>query len=125
MGAKEIMETSGDVLGHTHITREEVSAVLKCIKVDKSPGSDQVHPQILWEAREEIAEALAEIFASSLSTGEVPEDQSVANVPLFQKDSKEKPGNYRPVSLTSVAGILRDRIYQHLDSQGQIRERLQ
>jgi len=27
MGAKEIMETSGDVLGHRHITREEVSAV--------------------------------------------------------------------------------------------------
>ena len=78
------------------------------------------------EAREEIAEALAEIFASSLSTGEVPEDQSVANVvPLFKKDSKEKPGNYRPMSLTSVAGILRDRIYQHLDSQGLIRDRLQ
>ena len=74
MGAKEIMETSGDVLGHRHITREEVSATLKCIKMDKSPGSDQVHPQILWEAREEIAEAFAEIFASSLSTGEVAED---------------------------------------------------
>jgi len=36
--------------------------------VDKSPGPDQAHPPILWEAREEIAQALAEIFASSLST---------------------------------------------------------
>ena len=43
MGAKEIRERSCDVLDHMHITREEVSAALKCIKVDKSPGPDQVH----------------------------------------------------------------------------------
>ena len=59
---------------------------------------------------------MREIFVSSLATGEVPEDWRIANVvPLFKKDSKNNPGNYRPVSLTSVVGkllerILRDRI---------------
>ena len=58
-------------------------------------------------SREEIAEALAKIFASSLSTGEVLGDWRVANVvPLFKKGSKDKPGNYRPVSLTSVEGMV-------------------
>lgn len=44
------------------ITKEE--AVLKRIKVDKSPGPDQVHPLAIWEAQEEIEDALAKIFAS-------------------------------------------------------------
>lgn len=31
-------------------------------KMDKSPGNDQVHPWTLWEAREKIAQAFAEIL---------------------------------------------------------------
>ena len=41
------------------------------MKIDKSPGPDGIYPRILWEAREEIAEPLALIFMSSLSTGTV------------------------------------------------------
>ena len=102
--------------------------VLKRIKVDKSPGPDEVYPRTLWEAREEIAGPLAEIFESSIVTGEVPEDWRVANiVPLFKKGCRKKPGNDRPVNLMSVVGkllegILRDRIYRHLKRQGLIRD---
>eukprot|EP00061_Rhincodon_typus_P012114 g37632.t1 len=47
-------------------------------------------------------------------------------VPLFKKGDEEKPGNYRPVSLTPVVGkllerILRDRIYMYLKRQGLIK----
>jgi len=76
---------------------------------------------------EEIAEA--KIFVSSLATGEVPEDWRVANiVPLFKKGSRDNPGNYRPVSLTSVVGkllekILWDRMYSHLEENRLIRDR--
>ena len=60
-----------------------------------------MHPRTLWEAREEIAGSLAEIFESSIVMGEVPEDWRVANVvPMFKKGCREKPVNYRPVSLT-------------------------
>ena len=58
----------------------------------------------------------------------MPEDWRVANVVLlFKKGCREKPGNYRPVSLTSVVGkllegILRDRIYRHLETKGLIRD---
>jgi len=56
-----------------------------------------------------------------LSAAIVPEDWRIENVvPLFKKGSGDNPGNYRPVSLTSVVGkvlerIIRDRIYNHLE----------
>jgi len=41
----------------------------------------------------------------SWRTGEVPEDWRKAIVtPVFKKGKKEDPGNYRPVSLTSIPG---------------------
>ena len=98
--------------------------VLKCIKVDKSSGPDEEYPRTLWETREEIAGPLAEIFESSIVTGEVPEDWRMANVvPLFKKGCRAKPGKYTLVNLTSVMGklfesILRDKICRHLATQG-------
>jgi len=109
--------------------RRRYWAFLKNIKVDKSLGPDGIYPRILREAKEEIAGALTEIFVSSLASGEVPEDWRIANVvPLFKKGRKDNPGNYRPVSLTSVVGkllekIVRDRIYSHLEINGHISER--
>ena len=58
----------------------------------------------------------------------MPEDWRIANVvPLFKKGSRDHPGNYRPVSLTSVVGkvlerIIRDRIYKHLERNKLIRD---
>ena len=87
------------------IKEEEVLAILRQIRVDKSPGPDRVFPQTLKETGVEIAGALAEIFKMSISTGQVLEDWRIAHVvPLFKKGLKSKPGNYRPVSLTLVVG---------------------
>ncbi|XP_062907777.1 ubiquitin-conjugating enzyme E2 G2 isoform X1 [Mobula hypostoma] len=117
-----------DVLEHVGIKGEEVLELLKYIRMDKSPGPDGILPRLLHEVREEIADSLARIFMSSLSTGMVLEDWREANVvPLFKKGSRDSPGNYRPVSLTSVVGkllekILKDRIYGHLENHGLIRD---
>eukprot|EP00061_Rhincodon_typus_P013906 g40573.t1 len=82
------------MLGHLQIKKEVVLDPLKCIKVDKSSGPNDICPRLLKEAREEIAGALTNIFVSSLSTGEVPEDWQVANVVLlFKKGNRDNPGN--------------------------------
>lgn len=60
--------------------------------------------------------AIAEILASTLAIGEVPDIGMVANVELLlKKGGKDKSGNCRPVSLMAVVGrlfevILRDMI---------------
>ena len=70
----------------------------------------------------EIVDALAVIFQWSIDTESVPADWRVANVfPLFKKGGREKIGNYRPFSLTSVVGkmlksILKEEITTHSDS---------
>jgi len=50
-----------------------------------------------------IGEVLSIIFERSWRTGEAPEDWRKANVtPVFRWGKEEDPGNYRPVSLTSI-----------------------
>ena len=123
----KVWETSKVVMEPMTIKEVEVLALLRNLKVDKSPGPDRIFPRTLREVCVEIAGALTEIFQMSLETGIVPEDWRIAHVvPLFKKGSRSKPGNYRPVSLTSVVGklmesILRDSIYNYLDRQDLIR----
>ena len=58
--------------------------------------------------------------------GEVPEDWRRAKVvPIFKKGKKEEPGNYRPVSLTSIPGkilekIIKQSLCKHLESNAMI-----
>ncbi|CAM5123271.1 unnamed protein product, partial [Eretmochelys imbricata] len=55
------------------------------------------------ELAHEIASPLARIFNESVNSGVIPYDWRIANkVPIFKKGKKCDPGDYRPVSLTSV-----------------------
>jgi hypothetical protein len=62
------------------------------------------------------------VFTSSLESGMVPSDWKTALVtPVFKKGQQYDPGNYRPISLTSVAcklfeHILVSNIMTHLES---------
>ncbi|CAM4564109.1 unnamed protein product [Caretta caretta] len=57
----------------------------------------------------------------SFKSATVPSDWKLANVmPIFKKGSRDDPGNYRPVSLTSVLGklveiIVKNKIVRHVE----------
>jgi len=60
---------------------------------------------VLRELVDVITETISIISERSWRTGEVPEDWRKANViPVFRKGKRKEPGNYRPVSLTSMPG---------------------
>ncbi|KFP25921.1 RNA-directed DNA polymerase from mobile element jockey, partial [Colius striatus] len=90
---------------------EEVKDLLAKLKACKSMGPDEMHPRVLRKLADVIAKPLSIIFEHSWRTGEVPEDWRKANVmPVFKKGRKDDPGNYRPVSLTSIPGKVMEQL---------------
>ncbi|CAM5119753.1 unnamed protein product [Natator depressus] len=108
------------------VEKEVVQDYLEKLDEHKSMGPDVLHPRVLKELAEVTVEPLAIIFENSWRSGEVPDDWKKANVPIFKKGKKEDPGNYRPVSLTSVPGkimeqVLKESILKHLEERKVIR----
>ncbi|XP_014675990.1 PREDICTED: uncharacterized protein LOC106815967 [Priapulus caudatus] len=100
------------VLDHVIISQEAVKTKCLNLKPDKAPGGDKIPPRVLKEAADTICEPLHMIFQHSLVNSYIPEDWKDANVtPIFKKGPRDRPCNYRPVSLTSVACKIMEALY--------------
>ena len=103
------------------VTEQMVRDRLKEQKPGKSAGPDGIHSRVVVETQEQLVGPLTIIFNKSLSEGVVPDSWKEAEVvPIFKKGKRDDPGNYRPVSLTSVCGkimekIVRKEIVDHLE----------
>ena len=93
---------------------------LQNLKPTAAPGPDKIWARVLHDLSDVLAEPLAMVFMGCLEEGTVPPDWKLANVtPIFKSGSKGLPGNYRPVSLTSIIckimeSVLRDAIVDFL-----------
>jgi hypothetical protein len=73
------------------------------LKTDKSSGPDSLHPRLLFEIKEFIAEPLSIIFNQSLALKTVGKEWKYVQISaIFKKGNKSQAKIYRPVSLTSV-----------------------
>ena len=107
-------------LNHISITNEDVIKAINSIGTNSAPGPDKIPASVLKECKNEIAPPLRILWQKSLDTGEIPSKlltQSI--IPIFKKDNRSLPANYRPISLTShliklFERILREKIITHL-----------
>ena len=115
----KIMEKMEDI----RTTEDEVRKILSKLKVDKSPGPDNMHPYFLKETANELASPLNIIFNRSLESSEIPNEWKKGRITaLFKKGSKKVANNYRPVSLTSIVckcleKIVRERIINFMKNE--------
>ena len=76
---------------------------LKNLNVSKSRGPDEIHPCLLIELAEHIAEPIALLINNSMREGFLPDDWKRTFIsPIYKKGSKHLAENYRPISLTSI-----------------------
>ena len=109
----------GEVLTTLNITPEIVLRKLKGLNPNKTPGHDRWHPYFLREIADDICVPLSILFNKSLKEGAHSSWLKAVITAIYKKGVKSDPGNYRPVSMTSVISkimesIIRDAIVEHL-----------
>ena len=111
--------SADEVIFSVLITPEIVRDKLSALKPNKSPGHDQWHPYFLREISDAICIPLSILFQKSLKEGAHDSWKKAIIAAIYKKGKKSDPGNYRPVSLTSVISkvmesIVRDAMVEHL-----------
>ena len=103
------------------ITEKQMMKELESLGVNKSPGPDEIHPRVLKELATQLSRPLTYLFNRTIMAGKIPSAWKTAEVkPIFKKGDKFSPGNYRPVSLTSVVckifeKFIRDQLCAHFN----------
>ena len=108
-----------EVILTTLITPGIVKEKLTSLNPNKSPGHDKWHPFFLSNIADAICVPLSILFKKSLKEGAHDSWKKAIIAAIYKKGKKNDPGNYRPVSLTSVISkimesIVRDALVTHL-----------
>ena len=113
--------SNGRTIIYPIITPIEVEKKLKALNQNKTQGPDKIPPKVLKELSKQLAYPLSVLFNNSLNSGKIPEDWKFAEVTaIFKKGNRTDPGNYRPVSLTTICckimeQFIRDSIVKHMN----------
>ena len=107
-------------MDNIHVTQEGVHKLLSYLQVHKAMGPDEIPSRLLKELAKELTPIFTLFYQACLDQGTTPDDWKTANVvPIFKKGDRNRPENYRPVSLTSITcktleHIVCSSIHRHL-----------
>lgn len=87
--------------------KEAVYDLLSHLDAQRSVGQDKVNPGVMRELVKGLAKQLSIIFHQTWQTGELPKDQTLANVmPIHRQGWKVGLGNYRSVIMTLPSKVM-------------------
>ena len=102
-------------------TKDDIVAALKELNPYSACPEDDVPAKVLTACKDELATPLFILWSDSMATGSIPSKLKAQFItPVYKKDDRTDPANYRPVSLTShliktFERILRDRLVNFLE----------
>ena len=77
----------------------------------KAGGDDNMKPGLVKENRDVLADKITHIINLSFKNGVVPDKLKLEKViPIFKKNNRTDPSNYRPISLISVINKLMEKL---------------
>ena len=93
------------------VSPETVSKILTNLRNAKSVGLDQIDTNIIKLVKNEILPSLTHIINLSIQQSTFPANFKIAKVvPLFKKDDKLDPKNYRPVAILPIFSKILERV---------------
>ena len=106
-----------DIIG---LSIDDVIKHLKDLDTNKSNVPSCIHPKVLKEAADELAQPVFQIFRISLAQGKVPCAWKTGIVtPIHKGEDRHTASNYRPITITSslcrvLEKIIKLKIVDHL-----------
>ena len=104
----------------------DIMTAINEIPNNSAPGPDGITPKILKECKETLSYPLSLMWRKSLDLCIIPKACKLSYiVPIHKKGRKDKPENYRPISLTSqliklFERIIKKEIVNYLESNNLI-----
>ena len=81
------------------------------MKSHKAAGPDDLAPAVLKELSTEIAHVPQKFYTKSIQTHIIPSDWKKARIcPILKKGDRDRPENYRPISLTCICSKILEHI---------------
>ena len=112
-GYSNYLPPRNDVTFSLHsVAHEEVLKEIEQLNSKKSAGADNLSPKLLKECKYIFAKLFTHIINLSFTNAVVPDELKTAKViPLYKKNEKYKPENYRPRSLLSNLNKIMEKIF--------------
>ena len=113
---------TGKVFSDIEFSENDIIKAINSMPENSSPGPDKFPSILIKRCKEELSAPFYTLWRKSMDTGIVPiglKQQTI--VPIFKKESKANPANYRPVSLTShvlkiFGRVLREKLVTFIES---------